>query len=167
MAISPFTVFYNWLCDGRNSEFPEELEKGAVSQMYALSLFCLLPELTQYLNNTLNTYNIWYLTKKDLFIFLKKCILDLKIPRHKLVYFKSKKLDKVYGAVMEKFPFLKVDEIDILLENIDDLETFLTELGVKKENIKKEKIKKSKKKQPILKRYSLENLLENFEYTES
>ena len=86
----PYRTFTSWLFDGsRSSEFPEpkyddsgkeiipDLLKynSPITVTYAISMFLKNGPLNYYLDNYFNNINLRYMDKKDVFIFIKKCVL--------------------------------------------------------------------------------------------
>lgn len=159
--------FQEWLFDGNlDSEIPEHLCKNnsKITHIYAIRIFRNNIKLNDYLNNHLNTYDLFSLNKKELFYFIKRCVIDFGVSRKTIPWFGSKKenKDKLFNKLKEKYPLLKDEEIEIIHKYVNDSErkdTVKTTLGIIKDH-KKQKVKnKTKNKE----RDSLTNLVrENF-----
>ncbi len=123
----PFRTFNNWLFD-RNKLSPIPRAKNGVdilkynspiTNTFVLSLFMRNGHLNQYLNEYFNNIGLRYLSKEDLFIFIKKCVIDFKITRKEVVFYKWRKQDKLFNALREKFPQFKNNDITLLCELIE------------------------------------------------
>lgn len=159
-----FLSFRKWLHDGKDcSEVPEEFLSSPITHTYALSLFLLSRKLTIYLNEVFNNSNLWGIPKEDLFRFLKKCVQEFKLAPRDLKYFKRAEISNFYN-ILEKIPFLKMGDLDILLSSFKgegkSEDEILQIFGIKEE-IKKEKIKRS-----FMKKYPLSRLMKHFVYIE-
>ena len=78
----PFKTFNTWLFDGnQSSPIPKDILKynSPISHTYVISLFLKNGTLNNYLDKYFNDLNLRYLTKEELFRFIKKCVLDFKI----------------------------------------------------------------------------------------
>ena len=146
--MNPFQEFQNWLFDGkRNSKIPEELI-NVISHLFAIRMFKNNGKLNHYLNNYLNTYDVFQIDKEELFYFLKKCVMDYKVKKNDIPYFKGFKKDKQFKVLREHFPLLKNHEIELLsdvIQNSDKKEEIMVGLGLK-QDYKKSEMKKEDKK---------------------
>jgi len=169
--IIPFKTFNNWLFD-RNKTTPIPPAKDGVdiikynspiSHTFVLSLFMRNGELNHYLDEYFNNIGLRYLTKEDLFKFIKKCVIDFKVRRTDVVFYKYKRQDKLFNILREKFPQFKNNDISLmceLVERSDDKESIYHAIGL--ETPKKQKLK-SKKERPKKNKISLKNfIMEHF-----
>jgi len=158
----PFRTYNAWLFDGsKKSNFPQakyssdgkELipdilnYKSPITHTYAISMFLKHGPLNYYLNKYFNNINLRYLDKKELFIFLKKCVLDFRVKKFDITYFKRDYKTRLYGILRNKFPELKNCDISLLCEIIDDSnekDNIYQTLGLEK--VKRKKTKKEKPK---------------------
>lgn len=149
--MNPFQEFQNWLFDGKKkSKIPEELTKSnsPISHLFAIRMFRNNGRLNHYLNNYLNSYDVFQVDREELFYFLKKCVIDYKIKRNSIPYFKGFKKDKQFNILRSQFPLLKNHEIDLLMEIIqksDNKNELMVGLGLQ-QDYKKGKVKKQDKK---------------------
>jgi hypothetical protein len=157
----PFKTFSNWLFDGNiDSPFPvpKKDDEGTVivpdimkynspiTNNYVISIFLKIGNMNSYLNKYFNNVGVWYLEKDDLFKFIKRCVIDFKVKRWDLIYYKRKKEDALYHLLREKLPHLKTYDVLLLSKLINESEQkdgFYQAHGLEK--MKKEKIKKTKK----------------------
>lgn len=177
----PFRTFIDWAFDGsENTPIPKKevdsvgnvitpdilKASGPLNQRYVISMFMKNPKMCLYLNKYFNNMNLWYLDKKTLFLFLKKCIIDFKARRSDLVFIKSKRSkDKLAEKLSDRFPLLTIDELRFLtelIENSEQRDSIYHSFGMKKPS--KRKIKKEKKKRKTGSKTSVKNFLKkNFE----
>lgn len=151
----PFRTFNTWLFD-RNPNSPIPAPKKGVdilkynspiTHTFVLSLFLRNGELNHYLDEYFNNIGLRYLSKEELFKFIKKCVIDFKVKRNQTVFYKWKRQDKLYNILREKFPQFKNNDITLLcelIERADDKEAIFHSLGL--EMPKKRKLRTSKKK---------------------
>lgn len=150
--MNPFQEFQNWLFDGKkDSKIPEDLLKSSspVSQLFAIRMFKNNGKLNYYLNKYLNTYDVFQIEREELFYFLKRCVIDYRITRKSIPYFKGFRKDKHFNVLKQRFPLLKNDDIDLLselIQNSDNKNDIMMGLGMS-QDYKKSKTKKSDKKQ--------------------
>lgn len=148
---SIFSEYFSWLFNrDLKSEIPIELLKSSspISNTYAISIFLNNASLNNYLNQYFNNIGLWYLDKKDLFLFLKKCVKDFRVDRRSMAYIPWKKTDKIFDSLRKRFPELKSYDISFICDMIDrdkNKEEILSSLGIETE-AKKKKVKKENKK---------------------
>lgn len=153
--MSPYQVFYNWLFDGQsNTPIPPpkndiDLLKynSPITNTFILSLFMKNGKLNHYLNKYFNNINLRYITRQDMFIFIKKCVIDFKVKRRDIIFYKFSYQEKLYTILRDKFPQFKNDDIKLLSEMINkskEKDIIWESLGLKLP--KKKKVKRSKKK---------------------
>jgi hypothetical protein len=171
----PFKTYTNWLFDGSRSTTiptPKYSDDGQVlvpdilkynspiTHTFAIQMFMKNGPMNDYLDRYFNNINLRYLDKEELFYFIKKCVLDFKVKRWDMVYYKRSKTDKLFNILRDRLAHLKNGDIILLcdlIEKSEDKTQIYHTLGL--ETPKKRKIsikKKSKKKDKI----SLEELLE-------
>lgn len=152
--MSAYKVFYSWLFDGqRNSPIPPAKDgidllkyNSPITNTFLLSLFMRNGNLNHYLNTYFNNMGLRYMTREDMFLFIKKCILDFNIKRREIMFYKFSYQDKLYNVLRDKFPQFKNDDINLLSEIINkskEKQSIWETLGLKLP--KKKKIKRSKK----------------------
>lgn len=151
----PFKTLNNWLFDGNIKRELSIKEKeilfkynSPITLSYIISIFLRNQKLNSYLNDYFNNINIYYLDKEELFNFIKKAVIDYNVKRFDIVYYKHKKYTKEFNKFKEKYPELKDDDINLLinkLENTEDAEQLYRCFGLEID-YKKEKIKTKKEK---------------------
>jgi len=161
-ATSPYKVFNTWLFDNnRTSQIPKaqfdsngkeivpDILKynSPISQTYVVSLFMRYEKLNHYLNDYFNDINLRYLSREELFKFIKKCVIDFRVRRGDLVFYPRKERFKLYEALRERMPFLKNDDVFLLCDIVDrsDLKEGVYQ-ALDLEKPKKFKVKKADKK---------------------
>ena len=178
----PWKTFYNWLFDGSlETRIPEPRvdDEGKVltpdilkynspiSHTYAISMFTKSGPLNYYLDKYFNNINLRYLTKEDLFYFIKKCVIDFKITRRDMRYVPYKAKQQLFSKLRERFPQYKNHDLVLLvdiIENSDEKDSTYQALGI--EVPKKKKVKRTKKMKS--KKMSLNDFLkDNFSVSES
>jgi hypothetical protein len=151
----PFKTFNNWLFDGSStSPIPKPTEKvdilkynSPITHTFALQLFMRHGPLNYYLDQYFNDINVRYLSKEELFLFLKKCVLDFRVLRRDTVFYPYKAKNKLYDVLRDRLPELKNHDISLLcdvIEASEDKDQIYHTLGLEKPP-KKEKIKIGKK----------------------
>ena len=161
----PYHTFSSWLFDGsRNSNFPKpkydnsgkeiisDLLKynSPITTTYAVSMFLKHGSLNHYLDNYFNNINLRYMDKIDIFMFIKKCVLDFRVGRGDIAFTPWSRKSKLFGELRDKFPELKNCDISLLcdiIEKSDEKDTIFNTLGLEKP--KKIKVKKQKRKTKI------------------
>ena len=161
----PYRTFNGWLFDGsRNSKFPtpkysndgEEIipdllkYNSPITHTFVLTLFLKNGPLNHYLDKYFNNINLRYIDKKELFIFIKKCVLDFRISRRITTFVPYTRRSKIFSILRDKFPELKNCDISLLIDLIDsskDKANIYNTLGLEK--LKKKKVKKQKNKKKI------------------
>ena len=172
--MSPYQIFNNWLFDGRLDTpipkpkvdddgkiiVPDLLKYNSpITSTYIVSLFLRHGSLNKYLNNYFNDINLRYITKEELFKFIKKCIHEFRIKKKDIMFYKRTTKILLYEKLREKMPVLKNDDVLLLcdlIENSDEKEMIFNSLGL--DNPKKTKIKKVNKIKE--KKISVKELLE-------
>lgn len=156
MAITPYQIFNNWLFDGsRNTPLPEAKDgidilkyNSPITHTFVLQMFMRNGKMNHYLDEYFNNINVRYLSKEELFIFLKQGVLDFRVLRRDVVFYPYKAKNKLFDILREKHSELKNSDISLLcdiVEKSDDIENIYNALGLEKPP-KKEKIKIGKKK---------------------
>lgn len=162
----PYKTFNNWLFDGIvSSEIPKATDtvdllkyNSPITHTFVLQLFLRNGPLNHYLNEFFNNIGLRYLEKDELFMFIKKCVIDFRVNRRDIVFYPFKHKAKLYTILREKIPELKNNDISLLCEIIDkskEKDIIYETLGLgkppKKQKIKLKKDKKEKKKSISLK----------------
>ena len=155
----PFKTYSNWLFDGqRNTPIPKQKNgidilkyNSPISHTFVVSMFLKHGPLNSYLNQYFNDINLRYLTKEELFKFMKKCVLDFKVKKKDITYYPRRARQILYEKLREKMPTLKNDDVLLLCEIIeksDNTDAIFESLGLekpKKRTLKKVKKEKAKK----------------------
>jgi hypothetical protein len=151
----PFKTYNNWLFDGqRNTPIPKAKNgidilkyNSPISHTFVVSMFLKHGPLNSYLNKYFNDINLRYLTKEELFKFIKKCVLDFKVKKRDITYYPRRAKQVLYETLRERIPTLKNDDILLLCEIIeksDNKDSIFESLNLEKP--KKKRLKKGKKK---------------------
>lgn len=166
----PFKTFTNWLFDGsRNTPIPPPKNgidilkyNSPITHTFVLQLFMRHGPLNYYLDKYFNNINVRYLSREELFLFAKQCVLDFRAQRRDTVFYPYRAKNKLYDVLRVKIPELKNHDISLLcdiIEESDDKEAIYHTLGLEKPP-KKQKIKIGKKKVNKKDKISLKELLE-------
>jgi len=147
----PWKTLNNWLFDGsRQSPVPEILydKKSPITPKYLIKMFMNHGPLNRYLNEYLNTLWIFSLEKEELLRFIKNCVIDYKVKKGSLFYSKRKSQDKLFDILRERIPFLKNDDLTLLVDVISsssNRDEIYETLGLDVPKVKKSKKTKPKK----------------------
>ena len=157
----PFKTFNKWLFDGKiNSPIPRPRKddngkiivndilkyNSPITHTYVISLFLRYGSLNHYLDTYLNNINLRYLSRKDILKFIKKCVIDFKVKKRDIVFYKHKTKRILFDRLRDKMPLLKNDDVLLLcdiIEQSSNKSAIFDSLGI--EMPKKTKIKKTKK----------------------
>jgi hypothetical protein len=152
----PFKTYNKWLFDGsRSTPLPKATEKvnilkynSPITHTFVLQMFMRHGPLNHYLDDYFNNIGLRYLTKEDLFLFLKKCVIDFRVLKRDTVFFPYRQKNKLFDTIRGKFPELKNNDVSLfcdIIEKSDDRDTIYDTLGLGKPP-KKQKVKIGKKK---------------------
>ncbi len=158
MALSPYKVFNSWLFDGsKKSPLPKATKdvdilkyNSPINHTYVIKMFLKNGPLNHYLNTYFNNINLRYISKEELFIFIKETVINFKINQRDIVYFPYRHKEVLFKKLRDKIPLLKNDDISLfcdIIEKSPEKESIYNTLGLEK--LKKVKLKKKKKKQKI------------------
>ena len=157
----PFKTFNNWLFDGRKDTpipkpktnddgkviVPDILKYNSpITHTFVLAMFLKNGPLNHYLNEYFNNINVRYLSRAELFIFIKKCVQQFKIQKSQITFYPRQARFILYEKLRERMAILKNDDVYLLcdlVENSDNKEAVYDSLGMDKP--KKVKLKKAKK----------------------
>jgi hypothetical protein len=149
-----YKTFYSWLFDGsKKSEIPKPKMKddkviipdilkynSPINHTFVVKLFLKNGPLNNYLDNHFNNIGLRYLDKEEFFKFIKKCVIDFKVNKKTIPYFKFNYETKLFKALRKKTPLLKHDDIYLLCDLIkksDEKESIYQSLGLEKPTKKK------------------------------
>lgn len=169
----PFKTFNNWLFDGRKDTpipRPKTNDEGKVvtpdilkynspiTHTFVIAMFLRNGALNHYLDTYFNNISLRYLSREDIFKFIKKCVIDFKIKKRDVMFYKRRARHMLYEKLRERMPYLKNDDVLLLcdiVENSDNKDAVFDSLGL--EIPKKTKLKKTKKLK--VKKISLDKFL--------
>ena len=172
----PYKTFNSWLFDGdKNSPIPKPTftKEGKVlipdilkynspiTHVFALQLFMRHGQLNYYLNNYFNDINVRYLNREELFLFLKKCVIDFKVHKRDMVFYPWRSKTKLFNILTKKLPELKGYDVSLLCDIIEkspDKSSIYNALNL--EIPKKKKMKVGKNKTKAKKKVSLKEFVE-------
>ena len=152
----PYKTFSNWIFDGSlTSPIPKpqgdiDILKynSPITHTFVLQMFMRNGSLNHYLDKYFNDINVRYLSKEELFLFIKKCVIDFRVRKSDIVYYQYRAKNKLYDALRDKIPDLKNNDISLLcdiIEKSSDKDTIYSSLGLEKPP-KKQKVKIGEKK---------------------
>ncbi len=153
--INLYQEFNKWIFDGNIKTpipYPELMLKynSPINHVFLIRMFLNHGKANHYLNEVFNNINLRYLEIDELFIFIKQCVIDFKLQKNQLPFFKWKTNNKLYDILRKKFPYLKGYDVNLLCDLINDSsesDAIYNALGL--DEPKKEKIKKNNKKNNI------------------
>lgn len=167
--LSPYTILSKWLYDGsRSTKLPLEIvDDKAISNMFLLYFFQSSPYGLM-ISKLFNNYSLFSLERNEVLYFIKDCVLRSGYKQPYVAKAKIQK-DKFSQLLKEKYPFLKIDECQFLVEvidNSDDKDAVYEMFGFyqpKKKKSTKQDIDKLQKQQKIAdESVTLSNIMENF-----
>lgn len=174
----PYKTFQNWIFDEnikseipKGENIPDILKYNSpITNQYMISMFINQGKLNHFLNEYFNNIGLYYIDKKELMKFIKKCVVDFKIQRRSLPYIPFVRNSKLFEILKKKIPILKKHDISLLCDIIDKSEEknqIYYSLGLEKqETIKKIKgIKKQTKKERCTVKEFIENNFKIMELT--
>jgi len=171
----PYKTFNTWLFDRRKDspiprptyddngkiKTPDILKYNSpITHTFLISLFLKNGPLNHYLDTYFNDMNLRYLPKRELFKFIKKCVIDFKISKRDIMFYRRQARQLLYEKLRERMPLLKNDDVLLLCEKIEESENrdgVYDSMGLEKPK----KIKMKKKKKITAKKISLKNFLED------
>ena len=166
---SSYQVLNRWLYDGsKQTQLPKELEDDKAIPATILLYHFQSSKYILYLSEIFNNFDLYQMRKKDIFRFLKQCVLlsGYKPPFIQKIKTQKNKMAKILRM---KFPYLKLYEIDFLIETIDNspekdrvYETLGLYLPKKKKATKADKAKLEKANTQKSEKVSLEDVMSNF-----
>jgi len=117
--VSIYTILNRWFFDGsKTTKIPDDVEKDkSISQMYLLYYFRSSP-YGLIISKLFNNWNIFSLDRIELLYFLKECI-SLSGYKPPFIQKIPSKKNKLVDCLKEKYPFLKIEEIFMMVESID------------------------------------------------
>ena len=143
---SPYAIFKEWLFDGdMRSEIPE-ICLSVINKRTALSMLGRAGNVTIFVDKYFNNYEMMKLDDAEFFKFMKELVVTKEFGKYDFSFFKSASPDKDLKELRKKLFFLKLYEIELLLEvakNDDEFDAFEEALGITK--YKKTAIKQRKK----------------------
>jgi len=120
--ISPYQLLNRWLYDGsKTTKLPTELEKDkTISHMYILYYFqCSSYNLV--ISKLLNNWDLFSLDRNEILYFLKQCVILCGYKPPFIQKIKDNK-NKLCTILKYKYPFLKLEEINMMISIIDSSE---------------------------------------------
>lgn len=109
-----------WVNDGNlKSPFPVDLNKnGVISPYYILMYFESSPDYFPFINKIYNKYSLFYLSTEDLMRTFKEIVYFTGY-RHYNTRYPSNKENELIKKLWKKYPYLKKEEICMLVDWID------------------------------------------------
>jgi len=150
----PYKQFLDWLFDGDiKKDIPNKQDllkySSPITVTFVSNLFLNNGKLNFFLNNYFNNIGLRYLDKEEFFKFVKKAVIDFKVQRRTLPFFKYQgRKTKLFDILRKKNPTLKADDISLLcdlFEKSKERDLIYSSLGLDKpEQIKIKKQKNEK-----------------------
>ena len=162
----PFRTFNSWLFDGQKDSpipkpktdddgkviVPDILKYNSpITHTFVTAMFLKHGPLNFYLNEYFNDINLRYLSREELFKFIKKCVQDFRIQKSQITFYPRRPRVMLYEKLREKLALYKNDDIELIcdvVEKSDNRDAIYDSLGLdkpKKTKLKKEKKMKAKK----------------------
>jgi hypothetical protein len=168
--VSVYSIMNRWLYDGSMSTaLPSEVESDkSISHMYLLYYFRASP-VGLVIDKLMNNWGIFNLDRNEVLLFLKQCISASGYKPPFIQKIPTKK-NKLFYILKEKYPFLKSNEISMLIEFVDQssekdqiYEMFGLYSPTKKKQTKVQQQQFYSKVSEIKKEVTLDGLMENFD----
>lgn len=149
-----YKTFFNWLFDGnikspipKGEKIPDILKYNSpITHTYVISIFINNGPLNWFLNKYFNNIGLRYLSKEELFRFIKKCVIDFRVQKKNILFIPYKKNSALFDSLKKKIPILKDSDVNLLSELVEksgDTQIY-SSLGIDK--VKKRKLSWSKQK---------------------
>ena len=151
-----FKSFTSWLFDG---EIDSKLQKSdeilkynsPINHKFILTCFMQVPKFNAYLNEELNSFELYRLDKMELLTFLKRCVIDLRLTSSRHYTWRNNRyirLSKLHNVLSKRYPYLKQYEITTLCNTIDNMpkdekDKYYATFGL--DIVKEQKIKRRQK----------------------
>jgi len=133
----PFRTFTSWVFDGKkDSNIPTlkisnnkvvipDITKynSPISHTFVVSLFLRNGNVNKYLNKYLNNVGLRYISKQELFHFIKKIIQECHVRKYDLMYYERPEKNQLFDKLRDKLSLLKDDDISLLVEQITSSST--------------------------------------------
>ena len=167
---SVYTDFFSWLFDGNKNSILRNKEvlkyNSPITHTYVISIFINNGPLNWFLNKYFNNIGLRYLSKEELFRFIKKCVIDFRVQKKNILFIPYKKNSALFDSLKKKIPILKDSDIDLLSELVEksDSTQIYSSLGIDKP--KKRKLSWSKQKNDSEKVPLVDFLSSNFSVIE-
>ena len=124
----PFKTFSSWIFDGRkDSDIPTPSGNKAtditkynspITHTFVISLILRNGNINKYLDKYLNNIGLRYISKQELFHFIKKVIQECHVKKYDLMYYERPEKNQLFDKLREKLSVLKDDDISLLVEQI-------------------------------------------------
>lgn len=124
VVLSSYQILNNWLKDGNlKSDYPKELENDrSISQIIFLNYFRSSQKYFPFINKIFNNYDVFSIPVKELFYLLKEMLYFTGYRQPFIQKSKKAEDNKLVGILKDKYPFLKKEEIYMLVDIIDRME---------------------------------------------
>lgn len=170
--VSPYTLLDRWLRDGsKDTKLPADVESDkSISQIYVLYYFRGSP-YGLVMSKLMNNWGITSLDRNELLYFLKECV-SLTGFKPPFIQKMPAQKNKLTDCFKEKYPFLKKEEISMLIELVDQSEEkdlYYESFGIYSPKVKKitkaqqkQMAKEKDKVEPPKEAVDLDKLMESF-----
>ena len=153
---SPIQRVMSWVKDGNlKNTFPRDLEKErSLSPIFILTHFLQSPAYFIFVNKVFNNYGLFYLSTKDAFKQLKEMYYYSRYQSYGTKKNPKNTENKLIDILKNKYPFLKKEEVVMLVEfidNSDDKDVIYEQFGIKNVKTKKTTAKEKKEIQKKIK----------------
>lgn len=170
--VSTYTILNRWLFDGSaSSKVPDDVIKDKSIGHMNLLYFFQCSHYGLVVSKLFNNWGLFSLDRVEVFNFLKQCVL-LSGYRPPFIQRGPKKKSKFFDLLKLKYPYLKREEVFMLVDLIDvseDKDAYYEMFGLytpkKKKTTKvqrKEMLKEFKKLEQPNESTSLDDLMRNF-----
>jgi len=118
-AVSNYTLLNRWLYDGsKDTQIPEDVAKDkGISQLFLIYHF-QSSHYNMFIDKTFNNYGLFSLDRLEIFKFVKQCV-QLSGYKPPFVKRAPKPKSRLVDVLKYKYPYLKKEEIFMLVEYID------------------------------------------------
>ena len=146
MSVNPYSVFFDWLFDGADSEIPDVIieNKSRFSIHYLLNLFMKNRKVCLYVNKYLNNFHCVGLPIEDFFRVIKFVIQQFNLSKFDLFHSKFIHInrDKEILEFISRYPFLKYNEASLIYDKYkSEVINNICSKKISTKKIKKEKLR--------------------------
>lgn len=144
--VNHYAIFFDWLFDyNLDSEIPYEVieNKNQFSIHFMINMLMKYKRICLFANKYLNNYNFISLRFEDMIKALKYVVYKFNLSKNDIFYskFKYNDVNKEVLSIQKRYPYIKISEIKMFLDEYKKIHMEQSDNKVKKLSKSKSKIK--------------------------